>query len=793
MKRPILPPLLFLLVSGAFAQTGNVVVDATRPTHKISPTFYGLMTEEISHSYDGGLYAERLQNRSFRDSAEFPAHWAAGDNTNIQLDRSDPNHPFLRVALLGHGASIVSNDGFWGVASMPGETLRFELIARGEDGFHGPLKIQLVGDSGKVHASANVPKLASEWHKVKFEFRTDREPTSSSNRLVISGGGAFSISYASLMGPTYRHRPNGNRSDLMTAMAGLKPSFLRLPGGNYLEGNTLVDYFPWSQTLQEPSERPGHWGPWGYHSSDGMGLLEFLNWCDDLNMSPVLAVYAGYALNGTHINPGSDLQPYVQYALDEIEFVTGTRNSKWGSIRANLGHPKPFPLTYVEIGNEDWFDRSGSYDARFAQFFAAIKAKYPKLQLIATTPVKSVVPDVVDDHFYRTAAAMARDQHHYDAIDRAGPKIFVGEWASTEGRPTPTLQAALGDAAWLIGMERNSDLVVMESYAPLFVNVNPGASQWGTNLIGYDATRITKSPSYYVQSLFATGGGDTVLPVTINISEPPSPPVIRSGKAGIGAYRTQVEYKDFSVTGPNGTLYDRPFGAQNKDWTNISGAWKFEGTSLIQTGNGRFAQTVVGATDWKNYTIKVKAKKISGSEGFLVLFNYKSPNDFAQWNVGGWNTRSAIQVRDPSDMVESGNSSDTIQNGKWYDLEVRVNGDQVTCLIDGKVATDATLTSPTVPPIHVGATRDSKTGDVILKAVNLSAQPYNIRFDLPEVDVADPIARGWILAGPPEAPNSVQKPDNIVPRKIDWKGVGNSFSQTLPANSVTVVKLRCKL
>jgi alpha-N-arabinofuranosidase len=237
-------------------------------------------------------------------------------------------------------------------------------------------------------------------------------------------------------------------------------------------------------------------------------------------MQPVLAVYAGYSLMQEHVNPGADLQPYVQDALDEIEYVTGDVATKWGAERAKDGHPAAFPLAYVEIGNEDWFDKSKSYDARYTQFYKAIKAKYPALQLISTgdtqqngrgNQVTSVTPDLIDDHYYRRAEEFFKDTHHYDKMDRNGPKIFVGEWATREGSPTPNMGAALGDAAWMTGMERNSDLVLISSYAPLFVNVNPGGMQWQSDLIGYDAFLSYGSPSYYAQAMFANHVGTEIL------------------------------------------------------------------------------------------------------------------------------------------------------------------------------------------------------------------------------------------------------------------------------------------
>jgi alpha-N-arabinofuranosidase len=244
-------------------------------------------------------------------------------------------------------------------------------------------------------------------------------------------------------------------------------------------------------------------------------------------MEPLLAVFSGYALDQTHINPGKDLEPYVQDALDEIEYVTGDASTKWGAMRARDGHPVPFPLHYVEIGNEEYHDPSGTYDARFAQFYKAIKQDHPQLQIVASAPVTSTRPDILDDndreahrHFYRTATQFFHDVHRYDSYDRNGTKILVGEWATREGTPTTNVGAALGDAAWMTGLERNSDIVVMASYAPLFVNVSPFAMQWEGDLIGYDALTSYGSPSYYAQVMFSTHLGDQILATTLDAANP---------------------------------------------------------------------------------------------------------------------------------------------------------------------------------------------------------------------------------------------------------------------------------
>jgi alpha-L-arabinofuranosidase len=505
-----------------------LLVDVAHPGHPVSPLLNGLMIEEINHGLDGGLYGELIQNRVFMDDATAPVHWSVvqdgGAVGSIALDTTQPIDgtaltTSLRVTATTAGERVgAANDGFWGIPVAPHATYRASFFARGDAGTAGPLTVTIESpDGATVYARAVVPRLSTRWKQYSVRLETGAAHATASARFVIStcGTGTFWLEQVSLFPKTYRGRPNGNRVDLMKLMAAMQPTFLRLPGGNFLEGNTIEERFQWKNTIGPLSVRPGHQAPWNYRSSDGLGLLEYLEWCEDLGMEAVLGVYAGYSLDGSFVSPGPDLQPFVQDALDEIEYAIGGTNTIWGARRAADGHPEPFTVEYVEIGNEDFFDASGSYDGRYAQFHDAIKAAHPEMKLIATTGVTSRTPDVIDEHFYATPRSFQHMATRYDSYSRTGPKIFVGEYASIEGRPSPDLQAALGDAAWLTGIERNSDVVIMTAYAPLFVNVNPGASQWPTNLIGFDALRSYGSPSYHLQVMFAGHTGDVVLPATL--------------------------------------------------------------------------------------------------------------------------------------------------------------------------------------------------------------------------------------------------------------------------------------
>jgi len=562
----------------ANSQTPTLTLDFTKPGATVSPMLYGLMTEEINHSYDGGLYAELIRNRIFKDNPTKPEGWSLvnADTVNSKasiklIAATQDNIPFderrhaingalqtcLRLTVEKAGGRVgIANEGYWGIPVKPSTTYRASFYMKGtgtiqpprrpgsqqppapttviEDHTAGPILVTIESNDGKtVYASGTINLDKSQFwkkHELTLTTASNVKPTTDA-RFVISTDrtGLYYFNLVSLFPPTFKNRPNGNRPDLMQMMVEMKPKFLRFPGGNFLEGPLLTDAFPWKQTLGPLENRPGHRGSWGYRPSDGMGLLEFLLWCEDIGAEPLLGVYAGYSLNGDHVDAGPLLKPYVQDALDEIEYVIGDATTYWGAKRAEDGHPAPFKMTYIEIGNEDWFDRSGSYDGRFTQFREAIEKKYPQLICISSIadaqyPNLKVTsgkkPAVLDEHYYRNSWDMWANASQYDTYDRSGPKIFVGEWATREGAPTTNLNAALGDAAWMTGMERNADHIIMHCYAPLFVNVNtatataPKAWQWDSDLIGYNALTSYGSPAYHVQKLFSQYLGDKIVPMT---------------------------------------------------------------------------------------------------------------------------------------------------------------------------------------------------------------------------------------------------------------------------------------
>ena len=520
----------------------TLTIDTAKPVARVSPTLYGIMTEEINYSYDGGLYAELVSNRTFQTNRGLNLeHWTLIQNgksrATIEIDKTTGPSAAIRHSLKLVASSADSqseagfyNNGFWGMALHPSTTYHGSYYAKGESAAIGDLAIRLVNDkTGAIVASTSVASPGTSWQKHEFTLKTGTMLPSADNHLefLVGHAGTAWFSLISLFPPTYRNEPNGKRPDLMEKLAALHPAFLRFPGGNYLEGDHLDERYEWKKTIGPLVDRPTHPTPWTYRSSDGLGLLEFLTWCEDLHMEPLLAVFSGFSLRQEHVTAGKDLEPYVQDALDEIEYVTGSTSTRWGAERAKHGHPTAFHLPFVEIGNEEYHDESGTYDGRFAQFYKAIKERYPEIRIVAAAPVTLVRPDILDDndhalhtHFYRTAQQFFLDVHRYDSYDRSGPKILVGEWATREGSPTTNLGAALGDAAWMTGLERNSDIVEMASYAPLFVNVNVGGMQWPSDLIGYDALNSYGSPSYYAQVMFSTHLGNQILDAKLDATNP---------------------------------------------------------------------------------------------------------------------------------------------------------------------------------------------------------------------------------------------------------------------------------
>ncbi len=823
---------LVLTAAVSVAAPARLEIDLGASGHAIPASFYGLMTEEINYSYDGGLFAELIRNRTFQDPAGgfasrdprppigvVPAHWSVVGSGSAATNRIAPVDAALPVNLrltLSGGTGGVANNGYWGIPVKPATRYTATFYARGNDGFAGPVTASLLTDAGdRTVAKAETAPIGGTWKKYTLEFTTPPDaPTTAGARFVLSASGTGSIdfSFVSLFPPTYRDVPNGLRPDLMQLLAAMHPAFIRLPGGNYLEGSRFADRFAWKRMIGPAEQRPGHMGCWGYRSSDGFGLPEYLLWCRQLGAEPVLALFAGYTLNGDYAHPGSpEMDLYTQEALEEIEYVMGPADSEWGRRRAADGFPEPFALKYVEIGNEDFFDRSGSYEGRFAQMAKAIRARYPQLKIIATTPVKSFKPDLVDDHIYAGASTMLRQWDRYDpgsgnpeGRKADGVKVFMGEWATQGGSPTPNLQSALSDAVFVMGLERNSDDVLMECYAPLFANVNledpstgqPRGWQWNTNLIGYDALSAFGSPSYHVLALFGQNRGDVVVPVTFDVPqvvkpEDPHP----HGLTGVGSYGTQVEYTDLVVTDSNGQklssarLLDDP-----AKWKFTHGRWSVRDGVLSPQGNSPQTWALTGDPSWTNYTVTLRARKLGGSEGFIVLWHAADGENYRWWNLGGWgNTVSRCESSEGGGREPYGPGTPfTVETGRWYNLKLEVDGHHARGFVDGKLVMDtADESNRPAATAFASASYVNASGELIVKVVNTADQPLEAAIHLDHVRQVG-AGTAVVISGEPSAVNSIAHPANVAPKEEPLTNAAASFTHTFPAWSVTLLRFPAK-
>jgi alpha-L-arabinofuranosidase len=555
-----------------------LTADISRATTSVNKTQFGDIVEDINHSVEGGLGANMVRNGTMKENGT--SSWSVvttgGGAGTISLDTTQPlnaangNALKLSVTANARGQRVgVANSGFYGIGLAPSTKYTATFFAKSDGAFRGGLTVDLEGADGTVHAKAAVRAVSAKWTKYTVTMTTDRNtPTSTDNRFVIAadGVGAGSSLYFDVVTcepPTYHN--TGLRTDLMEKFAATKPGFFRVPGGNYLEGNTLSTYFDWKKTVGPIENRPGHQNDaWGYWSTDQVGLKGYLDMAEQTGAQPLLAVFAGYTLDHTVV-PQDKLAPYVQDALDEIQYAIGDKNTKWGAVRAADGHPAPYDVRYVEIGNEDFFDGSGSYDSyRFPLFHDAIKAAYPQLQLVATTAVRTRAADVIDDHYYSgDTSYFTNASHSYDGASRNGPKHLVGEYATTNGtnaNPTGTLAGAISEAAYMTGMVRNADVVIGASYAPALSSVDN--YQWPTNEIAFNPATSFGSPSYWVQHIFGNNTGDYVVSSALTGADPSVNEVVTRTAAGT-IYVTVANPTNSAVTSQialNGAKSVRPRG-----------------------------------------------------------------------------------------------------------------------------------------------------------------------------------------------------------------------------------------
>ena len=778
-------------------QKAAIKVHADQPGAKLAPTLYGLFFEEINHAGDGGLYAELIRNRSFEDADKLEP-WTlvtGGTRTGeIALEKEkpmsekNPQSLRLRIGAAGEGRVGVANPGFWGIALKKGAQYRLSFNARAADGFTGPLTVTLESaDGAKKYAEAKISGIGAGWTPAATTLTaSDTDPSA---RLVIASDkpAAVWLDVVSLFPKdTWKGRENGLRADLAGMLAGMKPAFVRFPGGCWVEGDTLQFATRWKKTIGGITDRWTQKNLWGYTSPNGLGFHEYLLMCEDLGAEPLFVINCG--MSHKENVPMDKMQEWVQDALDAIEYCNGPADSKWGSLRAKAGHPAPFNLKYMEIGNENG---GPAYEERYALFHDTIKAKHPEMRLVADGRIKSRPMDIVDEHFYNSPEFFMSQARRYDKYDRAGPKIYVGEFAVTRGAGKGSLRGAIGEAVFMTGFERNADVVVMSSYAPLFVNVND--RKWNPDLIQFDSSRVAGIPSYYVQKLFATNRPDVALPVDVQAADQVQKAPAPHGAIGLGTWMTQAEFKDVKVVSADGkTLFASDFAKGTQGWKAARGKWAVKDGAYQQTDGGTDLTAVAGDPKWTDYTYTLKARKLSGAEGFLILFHVADKGNWGWWNIGGWgNARHAIEMSTNGDKHTVGNEAGgKVETGRWYDIRIEVRGPSIRCFLDGKKIHDVTEIGAGLAPLYACAGRDEAKGEVVLKVVNASESAQETEISLAGAKVA-PKGKAIVLtSASPADENALDEPTRVAPVEQAIENAGATFKHTFPPNSLTILRLK---
>ena len=537
----------FLLLSALtlHAQQHNMVIQADQIGAQIQPTMYGLFFEDINYGADGGLYAELVKNRSF----EFPQNlmgWVTFGNVKLMNDGPFERNPhYVRLGNSGHGHKHtgLENEGFFGIGVKKGAEYRFSVWARGQK---QRIRVELIKNSSmeenQVFAARDLEIDSKEWKKYEITLRSNLTEPKAHLRIFLTSGGTLDLEHISLFPvDTWMGRENGLRKDLVQALYDIKPGVFRFPGGCIVEGTDLETRYNWKNTVGPIENRPLNENRWhytfthrffpDYFQSYGLGFYEFFLLSEDIGAEPLPILNCGLACQFQNGNPEAhvavcDLEPYIQDAIDLIEFANGDTSTTWGKLRAEMGHPEPFNLKFLGIGNEQW---GKEYPERLKPFVEALRKAHPEIKIVGSSgpnsegdqfeylwpEMKKLEVDLVDEHFYRPEAWFLNSGMRYDSYDRNGPKVFAGEYACHgRGKKWNHFNAALMEAAFMTNLERNADIVHMATYAPLFAHVE--GWQWRPDMIWFDNLRSVRTCSYYVQQLYALNKGTNVVPLNMD-------------------------------------------------------------------------------------------------------------------------------------------------------------------------------------------------------------------------------------------------------------------------------------
>lgn len=804
----------------------TVTVEAGSQGKRISSDLFGIFFEDINYAADGGLYAELIQNRSFEYSPRDNRAWnsltawelvergggkgSVKVESAISLHANNPQYAVLNVEQAGGGVGL-ANSGFDGIAVKAGEKYDFSLFARRASGQPLPIMVQLEGKNGTVYSKAILNTLTNDWMQYKVTLQPTATDSEARLVLIAQNSGSVALDMVSLFPQkTFKNRPNGLRDDLAQVIADLKPRFVRFPGGCLAHGDGINNIYHWKSTIGPVERRKGQRNIWNYHQSAGLGYFEYFQFCEDIGAKPLPVVAAGVSCQnsfqqwgvGQQCIPLANMDEYIQDVLDLVEWANGPVTSFWGAKRAAAGHPAPFNLQYLGVGNEDHI--TPEFRQRFEMINKAVKAKYPKITVIGTVgPFHSgfdydegwkianqLKLEMVDEHYYEAPDWFLRNLNRYDTYDRTKSKVYLGEYASRGN----TLYNALSEAAYMASLERNGDVVHLSSYAPLLAR--KGRTQWNPDLIYFDGTSVAPTVNYYVQQLFAHHAGDFYLPNTVSFT-----PVSKDVKpVGIflGTWNTQAQFDDVKLESGTTKILEESFSAATPAWNGESGTWSVSNGVYNQGANAepalaRIANVqVVPVNGNLSYTYALRARKTGGEEGFLIGFGAVDTANYYWWNVGGWkNTQHAIEKRhNGASSIIGAAVPGAIETNRWYDIKIVVNGSRIQCFLDGKLIHNIVDQSPTENFV-VSSVRDETSGDLILKMINPAATPVQSQINLNGIKALQLTATKIVLSGDPAGQNTFANPRNILPQ-TEKMTLNKTFSYLAPPHSFTVMRLKTR-
>lgn len=816
----------------------KVVIDLNKRGASVSPSMYGIFFEEINHAGDGGLYAELVQNRNFMEK-EMPEgyhtekgrvipkpvknhltgevrsstyHWNKDSIPAWQLRMENPQVAQMEITretpkfqtapnnlkLTIHKKTTsvqLINTGYWGMNIQAGETYLSRAIIRTSPDYTGGIKLRLLSSKNKELASEILSvKPDGCWHDVKLRMHPSASDAKAHLALEFDAPGTVWIDYVSLFPEhTFHNRPNGLRKDVAEMLAGMKPAFVRWPGGCVVEGITLDNRFEWKKSLGDPAARPGEYSTWGYRCSYGLGYYEMLQFCEDIGAKAMFVCNVGI---GCQFRMGDacseqDVEYYIKDCLDAIEYAIGDVNTPWGKRRADDGHPSPFPLQYVEIGNENW---GPVYDRRFNQFYERIKSQYPQLTLIYNEMKQRggepaiTKTDMIDPHWYVDPLYFLHNTNLFDRYERGKYKIYVGEYAVNKKVGSGNMYGALAEAAFIGGMERNGDLVTMASYAPLLENSHNRT--WSTNLIWMDNDKVLGRSSYYVQKMAAENRPDYNV---LNKQKIMMKDAVKltSGYIGFGTRSASTEFKDIKVH-VNGKV----IVPKEDSYINVGTSSKIEaalGNIVVKNGQKILLEDMPNG----KYTVTCKVRNMGKGEGFqLYQCMSKDGKNGLRADIGIWkehNRMELVYINDGKDLgyLADKTSEKEITQEVWHDIKLEVSATKSELFVDGTLV--LSYISQPIPVLFYYTGYDEKSGELILKVVNAEDTSHRASFKIKgATDIAE---SGKIISlssdkGTDE--NSYENPRKIYPQESIYHHFGKTVHYSFPPYSYTIMRIKAK-